>query len=123
MVRAERLLLRTTVRAVKDVIGEDMEQSVKAKNKLNLDDQLAYKVTLTTRIKIMNDLLICFNLLDKNNYKDVVPKLQLLHKRINLHLNQLNRISKVKYRIAKKYFEDTVHILYKYIHSLKKLGY
>ena len=123
MVRPERVLLRTTTRAVKDVIYEDMEQTTKAVNKLDLDTQLSFKVTLTTRIKIMRDLLICFNLLDKNNYKDVMPKLQLLHKRINLHLNQLNRIDKIKYRIAKKYFADTVYILYKYIHSLKKLGY
>ena len=123
MVRPERVLLRTTTRAVKDVIYEDMEQTTKAVNKLDLDTQLSFKITLTTRIKIMRDLLICFNLLDKNNYKDVMPKLQLLHKRINLHLNQLNRIDKIKYRIAKKYFADTVYILYKYIHSLKKLGY
>lgn len=123
MVRAERVLLRTTARAVKDVIKDDLDESNKAVNKLNLDTQLAFKITLTTRIKIMRDLLSCFNLLDKNNYKDVIPKLQLLHKRINLHLNQLNRISKIKYRLAKQYFADTVHILYKYIHSLKKLGY
>ena len=123
MVRPERVLLRTTTRAVKDVIYEDMEQTTKAVNKLDLDTQLSFKITLTTRIKIMKDLLICFNLLDKNNYKDVMCKLQLLHKRINLHLNQLNRIDKIKYGIAKKYFADTVYILYKYIHSLKKLGY
>ena len=123
MVRTERLLLRTTTRAVKDVIYEDIEQSTKARDKLDLDTQLAYKVTLTTRIKVMKSFLECFNLLDKNNYKDVIPKLQLLHKRVNLHINQLNRIDKVKYKIAQQYYADTVYILYKYIHSLKKLGY
>lgn len=123
MVRAERLLLRTTVRAVKDVIYEDIQRSTKSCNKLDLDKQLAFKITLTTRIKIMKTLLECFNLLDKNNYNDVIPKLKLLHQRINLQINQLNRISKVKYKIAKQYFADTVYILYKYIHSLKKLGY
>ena len=123
MVRPERLLLRTTTRAIKDVINDDMEQTSKSRDKLDIDKQLGFKVTLTTRIKIMKTLLECFNLLDKNNYKDVIPHLQLLHQRINLHLNQLNRIGKVKYKIAKKYFADTIHILYKYIHSLKKLGY
>lgn len=123
MVRTERLLLRTTTRAVKDVIYEDIETSIKARDKLDLDKQLSFKITLTTRIKVMKSFLECFNLLDKNNYKDVIPKLQLLHKRVNLHINQLNRIDKVKYKIAKKYFADTVYILYKYIHSLKKLGY
>jgi hypothetical protein len=123
MVRTERLLLRTTVRAVKDVIYEDMVQTTKSRDKLDLETHLAFTVTLTTRIKVMRDLLGCFNLLDKNNYKDVMPNLKLLHQRINLHLNQLNRIDKVKYRIAKKYFADTVYILYKYIHCLKKLNY
>ena len=123
MVRTERLLLRTTVRAVKDVIYEDMVQTTKSRDKVDLETHLAIKVTLTTRIKVMRDLLGCFNLLDKNNYKDVMPNLKLLHQRINLHLNQLNRIDKVKYRIAKKYFADTVYILYKYIHCLKKLNY
>jgi len=123
MVRTERLLLRTTVRAVKDVIYEDMVQTTKSRDKLDLETHLAFTVTLTTRIKVMRDLLGCFNLLYKNNYKDVMPNLKLLHQRINLHLNQLNRIDKVKYRIAKKYFADTVYILYKYIHCLKKLNY
>jgi len=123
MVRTERILLRTTTRAVKDVIYEDIEQSTKSRDKLDIEKELAFKVTLTTRIKIMRDLLVCFNLLDKNNYNDVIPKLALLHKRIDLHLNQLKKISKKKYKIAKQYFADTVYILYKYIHSLKKLGY
>ena len=121
MVRAERLILRTTTRAIKDVISEDLVQTTKSRDKLNLDDKMGFKVALATRVKIMKTLLDCFNLLDDDNYIDVLPQLHLLHKRVNLHLNQLNRIDKVKYRISKKYFCDMVYMVYKYIACLKKM--
>ena len=98
--KKQRMALRTTVRAINDVIIDDVEQTV-------------------TAIRIV----IIFKLLNNDNYIDVIKKLPLLHKRVNINQYQFSRLSTEKNRINSEYMKNAIIIIYKYVHCLKRLGY
>ena len=118
-----RMILRTTTRAILDVVKDDIDQTGSILKKLHFDTQFTYMITLLTRFKILNMLQKIFKLLNNDNYTDVLTKLPLLHKRITLNNYQFTKLDSNKQVINSQYLRDSVLIIYKYIHCLKKLKY
>ena len=121
--KKQRMALRTTVRAINDVIIEDVEQTITAIRIIDFDTQFPQLLTLTVRLKILRTIVIIFKLLNNDNYIDVIKKLPLLHKRVNINQYQFSRLSTEKNRINSEYMKNAIIIIYKYVHCLKRLGY
>ena len=123
MVCLERMALRTTTRAVTDVINEDITQTGTALKKIKFNTQFPVLLTLTVRLKILKMIVSMFSSLNNNNYVDVIKQLPLLHKRISINTHQFSKLSNEKNKINIEYTKNSILIIYKYIHSLKKLGF
>jgi len=121
MTNVYRLCLRATARSVRDVIDSDITRSYKQIRKLDFDREFGKLIFLTTRVKVMKMFLELLNLLDEDKYLEASSKLYFLHKRININLCQIKKLNKNKYEPLRTYYEDFVHVIYKYIHSLRKL--
>ena len=56
--KKQRMALRTTVRAINDVIIEDVEQTITAIRIIDFDTQFPQLLTLTVRLKILRTIAI-----------------------------------------------------------------
>lgn len=112
MIRATRLIL--------DSLNTNLELSKKIRDSIDIDEDLSYKVSMATRVKVLEKLSAVINKLQNDDWQGALEMMKPIHKQIALSLNQIKRLERLKYSENEKYYRDTLSIIYLQIKVLKK---
>ena len=117
---SSRQKLRTQTRNIIDSLKENLYTSVDRKNRASLDKNTGYKISMTTRVKILESLIKAVEYLQDDEWKKSLELMPLIHKRISLNLNQIRRIEPELVKANELYYRNSVMVIYLQIKALKK---
>ena len=117
---SSRQKLRTQTRNIIDSLKENLYTSVDRKNRASLDKNTGYKISMTTRVKILESLIKAVEYLQDDEWKKSLELMPLIHKRISLNLNQIGRIEPELVKANELYYRNSVMVIYLQIKALKK---
>lgn len=117
---SSRQKLRTQTRNIIDSLKENLCTSVDRKNRANLDKNTGYKISMTTRVKILESLIKAVEYLQNDEWEKSLELMPLIHKRISLNLNQIRRIEPELVKANELYYRNSVMVIYLQIKALKK---
>jgi len=116
-----RYRMRTATRPILDSLKSNLEMSINLRNKTDLDKNLPYKVSMATRVKILQKFIDAVNKLQNNDPHGALEIMKTTHRQVSLSLNQIKRMELKTYDANEKYYRDTIFIIYSQIKVLKKL--
>lgn len=117
---SSRQKLRTQTRNIIDSLKENLYTSVDRKNRASLDKNTGYKISMTTRVKILESLIKAVEYLQDDEWEKSLELMPLIHKRISLNLNQIGRIEPELVKANELYYRNSVMVIYLQIKALKK---
>jgi len=114
-----RRRMRTATREILYSLKANLEMSINLRNKTDLDKDLPYKVSMATRVKVLQKFINAINKLQIDDPDGALEIMKTVHKQAALSLNQIKKMKLKTYDANLKYYRDTIQIIYLQIKALK----
>jgi len=99
-----------------DNLYDELERNYNVKSVIDYETQFGELITVTTRLKIINELILIFKMIKKNTDKQIIlEKLLNVKKRIKLHFKQLKKLKQKNINENIEYFTMILKIIYSYV--------
>jgi hypothetical protein len=108
--------LKQTIYSAIDNLYQERDRTTELKNDLDYDTEFGVLVTTTTRLKIINELLVIMKIL-KHDSKDkqILNKIDKLKPRLKLHFKQLEKMNQKNTEQNREYFTLILKIIYSFV--------
>lgn len=100
-----------------DNLYDELERNYNVKSVLDYETEFGELISVTTRLKIINELIIIFKMIKKKNTDKqiILEKLLNVKKRIKLHFKQLKKLKQKNINENIEYFIIILKIIYGYV--------
>lgn len=99
-----------------DNLYQERDRTTELKNDLDYDTEFGELVATTTRLKIINELLVIMKILKRDSKdKEVLNKINKLKPRLKLHFKQLEKMNQKNTEQNREYFTLILKIIYSFV--------
>lgn len=108
--------LKQTIYSAIDNLYQERDRTTELKNDLDYDTEFGALVTTTTRLKIINELLVIMKILKRDSKdKEILNKINKLKPRLKLHFKQLEKMNQKNTEQNREYFTLIFKIIYSFV--------
>jgi len=108
--------LKQTIYSAIDNLYQERDRTTELKNDLDYDTEFGELMTTTTRLKIINELLVIMKILRRDSKdKEILIRVKQLTPRLKLHFKQLKNLHQKNYHKNTEYFELILKIIYSFV--------